>query len=108
MSSTHKISKVEVKPSSPLLLPSVPSPPSVSMPRFEISPTKIFGSQTGSGVSSVPGRTQSLEGGNVEPMDALMQDVPVHLEMNLRKANKRKRHFKPSIPNVRRRKESSK
>jgi hypothetical protein len=43
----------------------------------------------------------------VEPVDSLMQDVPVHMEMNLREANKRKRRFKPSIPNVRKGKDSN-
>jgi hypothetical protein len=93
VATNSKLSKTEVKPSAdPSKLP------------LEIPPTNSFDSQTGSGVSSVPGRTQSSEGGNVEPMDTIMQDVPVHLEINLRKANKRKRQFKPSIPNIRRRK----
>jgi hypothetical protein len=61
VSSSPKISTVEVQSASPLL--------PASGPHLDTSPTKFFGSQSSSGVSSVPGRTQSLEGGNVEPVD---------------------------------------
>ncbi len=50
---------------------------------------------------SVPGRTQSLEGGNVEPIDSTMEEVPIEVELRLKKEAKRKRKFKPNTNTTR-------
>jgi hypothetical protein len=108
--SAPKLSQCEVKSPSDVKLSdvskSMSAPTTFSKNIDEMPNQLIMGPHSSPMVSfpSVQGRTQSLEGGNVAP-DELMQDVPLHLEVRLQKAQKRKRHFKPILQNVRRRKD---